>query len=112
MTTAGLHRYGDRPFTLRSDDYRIISNSTPASELVMSHVSTNFDRTGFQQDFNVVLPVDRIRELAGQGVIGSVADNHYSFMGATRPEQMGQAVRTLTGLLKEDRVDGVLLIPV
>lgn len=27
-------------------------------------------------------PIDRLRELADQGVIGSVAEKHYSFMGA------------------------------
>ena len=55
----------------------------------MSHISTNFDRTGFQQDINVVFPVDRLRELAARGTIGSVADFHYSFMGATAPEAFG-----------------------
>jgi D-proline reductase (dithiol) PrdB len=27
-----------------------------AKELVMTHISTNFDQTGFQQDWNVVSP--------------------------------------------------------
>lgn len=26
----------------------------------MSHLSINFDRTGFQQDINVVFPIDRL----------------------------------------------------
>ena len=51
----------------------------------MSHISVNFDRSGFQQDLNVVFPVERLREMAADGEIGSVAD---SFMGATDPEQM------------------------
>ena len=55
ISTAGLHRRGDRPFTLGSDDYRVIPADIMANELVMSHVSTNFDRTGFQQDLNVIL---------------------------------------------------------
>ena len=54
----------------------------------------------------------RSRELAGLGVIGSVADFHYSFMGATAPQQMETAARTLAGLLKKDKVTAALLVPV
>ena len=78
----------------------------------MSHVSVNFDRTGFQRDLNVVLPVDRLRDLVEQGLIGSVSDNHYSFMGATDPRGMQEHARTVAGRLKNDQVDGVLLTPV
>jgi hypothetical protein len=41
--------------------------------LPMSHVSTNFDRTGFQMDINMVLPLDGLRERARFGIIGSIA---------------------------------------
>jgi D-proline reductase (dithiol) PrdB len=43
-------------FAWGSNDYRVISGDGSASDLVMSHVSVNFDRTGFQQDLNVVFP--------------------------------------------------------
>jgi D-proline reductase (dithiol) PrdB len=112
ISTAGLQRRGDRPFTFGAVDYRIVPANIEAGDLVMSHVSTNYDRSGFQMDLNVVFPVDRLRELAADGVIGSVADYHYSFMGATAPEQMEAAVRNLAGPLKQDRVDAVLLVPV
>ena len=112
ISTAGLHRRGDRPFTMGSDDYRVIPADIRANELVMSHVSTNFDRTGFQQDLNVILPIDRLREMAGRGEIGSVADFHYSFMGATEPEKMEQTVRKLASLIKKDKANAVLLVPV
>ena len=46
------------------------------------------------------------------GVIGSVADTHYSFMGASDPVQMEPHARALAGKLKQDRVDSVLLAPV
>jgi len=78
----------------------------------MTHISTNFDRTGFQQDWNVVFPLERLRELAAEGIIGSVAAYHYSFMGATDPAEMEPAARNLALLLKGDRVDGALLVPV
>src|SRR5688572_20509906 len=64
VTTAGLHRKGDRPFGQNATDYRIIPGATPASDLVISHQSVNFDRTGFQEDHNIVFPIDRLNELA------------------------------------------------
>ena len=73
ISTAGLHRRGDRPFSLGSDDYRVIPGDVKANDLVMSHVSTNFDRTGFQQDLNVIFPIDRLREMAGRGEIGTIS---------------------------------------
>ena len=119
ISTAGLHTRNDRPFTIMpastgniAGDYRIIPGDTEANDLVMSHVSTNYDRTGFRQDWNVVFPLDRLQDMAHEGVIGSVADFHYSFMGATDPKQMEPAARRLAGLLKKDNVNAVVLIPV
>jgi len=112
VSTAGLHHRDDRPFSIMSGDYRIIPGNIATNDLVMSHISTNFDRTGFQQDWNVVFPLDRLRELADQGLIGSVADFHYSFMGATDPKLMEPTARDLAGLLKKDQVNAILLVPV
>lgn len=112
ISTAGLQRRGDRPFSVDSSDFRLIPGDTQAADLAMSHISTNFDRTGFQEDANVVLPLDRLRELAEQGEIGSVASMHYSFMGATHPGKMESTARHLAGLLKQDAIDIALLVPV
>ncbi len=112
ISTAGLHTRHDRTFSADASDYRVIPGDVGTDDLVMSHISSSFDRTGFQQDLNVVLPLDRLRELAAERVIGSVADFHYSFMGATAPEEMEPAVRYLAPLLRQDRTDAVLLAPV
>jgi D-proline reductase (dithiol) PrdB len=112
ISTAGLHRREDRPFEGMTGDYRVIPGDIKASDLVITHVSTNFDRTGFQQDWNIIFPLDRLRELAAEGIIGSVADYHYSFMGAADPALMEPAARNLAVLLKGDRVDAAFLVPV
>jgi D-proline reductase (dithiol) PrdB len=112
ISTAGLHRREDRPFEGMTGDYRVIPDNCTAKDLVMTHVSTNFDRTGFVQDWNVVFPLDRLHELATDHHIGSVAQFHYSFMGAADPGAMEQAAGPLAGLLKGDAVDAVLLVPV
>lgn len=112
ISTAGLHRRSDRPFATGAMDYRIIPADISANDLVMSHVSANFDRTGFQQDWNVVFPLDRLRELVDEKVIGSLADYHYSLMGATDPERLEETVRRLAHIMKNDGVNAVLLVPV
>jgi D-proline reductase (dithiol) PrdB len=115
ISTAGLHRRGDRPFNggAGATEYRVIPADTTAGELVMSHISVNFDRSGFRQDLNVVLPLDRLKELAADGTIGSVADFHYSFMGAPWPStKFEPKARELAELLRRDRVDAAVLIPV
>jgi D-proline reductase (dithiol) PrdB len=112
ISSAGLHRRGDRPFGAGASDYRVIPGNSSAGDLVMSHISSNFDRSGFQCDWNVIFPIDRLRELADAGTIGSVADFHYSFMGATDPEKMKPAATELAEQLRGDSVDALVLVPV
>ena len=100
VSSAGLVVRGENPFRGRDPDYRAIPADTKPEELLISHISINFDRTGFQEDWNVVFPLDRLNELAAEGVIGSVARTHYSFMGATDPVEMESHARELAGRLK------------
>ena len=111
VSTAGLMHRDDRPFALGASDYRILDRESDR-DILMSHVSTNFDRTGFVQDTNVVLPLDRLEEKAAAGEIGSVARYHYSFMGATAPQAMRPAAEQLAKNLRDDEVDGLILVPV
>ncbi|MBC7780562.1 MAG: selenoprotein B glycine/betaine/sarcosine/D-proline reductase [Proteobacteria bacterium] len=114
ITTSGIHRRDDVAYAdgAVANDYRVIPGDVDADDLVMSHLSTNYDRTGFQQDANVVFPIDRLRELADEGVIASLARYHYAFMGAARLPGLEPKAREVAGLLKRDAVDAVLLTPV
>jgi D-proline reductase (dithiol) PrdB len=88
-----------KPISRPRSDYRAIPATIAANDLLCSHISISFDRTGFQEDWNVVFPLDRLNELAAGGMIGSVADKHYSFMGATDPVHMEPYARELAGRL-------------
>ncbi|MBM4440160.1 MAG: selenoprotein B glycine/betaine/sarcosine/D-proline reductase [Candidatus Rokubacteria bacterium] len=83
VTTAGMHRRSDRPFSPGEQAYRMIPAATPAADIVQSHTSIGFDRVPTMRDVNISLPIDRLRELAARGEIAT-APNHYSFMGALR----------------------------
>jgi D-proline reductase (dithiol) PrdB len=112
VTSAGLLRRGEPPFVSGDTDYRAVPVETPADQILMSHVSVNFDRTAFQRDINVVFPIERLRAMVSAGTIGSVAQTHYSFMGASDPRGMEANARAVAGRLKSDSVDAVLLTPV
>ena len=112
VASAGLVVRGEKPFRGGDGDFRVIPANTPSDRLLFSHISINLDRTGFQEDWNVVFPLDRLNELAANRTIGSVAANHYSFMGATDPKLMAPHAQQVAGRLKQDRVDAVLLTPV
>jgi D-proline reductase (dithiol) PrdB len=112
ISTAGLHLKGETAYAADSGEYRIIPDDADMGELVMSHISTNFDRTGFYRDLNVVFPIDRLRELKDAGVIGSIASRHFGFMGATPPHLMEPLARDLAAIMRDDAVGGIVLCPV
>ena len=113
VTTAGLHRRDDHNFELSDLSYRVIPGDVRLDDLVMTQASVNFDRSGFQQDINVVLPLDRLRELDEAGEIGSVANFHYAFNGAGQlAPAFEPSAREVGRLLKADGVNAAVLVPV
>jgi D-proline reductase (dithiol) PrdB len=112
VSSAALIRRGDKPFAFGSGDYRAVSGEWSNDDILVSHVSINFDRAGFQRDINVVYPIDRLRELAAEGVIGSVAETHYTIMGSTDPAAMVESADGIAAALLADRCDAVVLAPV
>ena len=117
VTTAGLHLRDDKPFNRDhpggESSYRVIPGNADPADIVQSHFSIGFDRTAIYRDINITFPIDRMRELCEQGVIGGLAPNYYSFMGALRDctivaEQTGPEVARR---LQAEGVDVVLLTP-
>ena len=112
VSSAALIRRGETPFAFGSTECRFLPASVPTDEILISHVSINFDRTGFQRDLNVVYPIDRLRELAAESVIGGMAETHFTVMGSTDPAGMTEAADQIAGQLRQERIDAVLLSPV
>jgi len=78
----------------------------------MSHLAASFDRSAYQRDLNTVFPIDRLREMAERGDIGSLAEYHYSMSSAHSANEFEAPATEIAGYLKKDRVNGVLLLPV
>jgi D-proline reductase (dithiol) PrdB len=113
VTTAGLHVRGDKPFSSGDQTYRAIPLDTPPADIMISHTSIGFDRTGFQRDINTTLPIDRFRELAERGVIGGIGPTMYSFMGAQRdPKKIAEeSGPEVARLLRDEGVEVAFLTP-
>ena len=114
VTTAGLRVESNADWNAGDQGFTQIPHD--AENLTLAHYSPNFDRVGWVLDKNVVFPIDRLHELAEDGIIGSVANTHISFMGA-QPDHTLETIRQDSGpaaaeLLSDDEVDLVLLTPV
>lgn len=112
VTTSSLHHADQEDFAPADIGYRVLDGSR--RDYVTGHWSPNFDSVGFAYDMNTVFPLDRLDELAAQGVIGKVADHHLAYAG-NQFDLSG--VRMDSGpaggrWLKEQGVDVVLLTPV
>ena len=118
VSSAGLVMAGQEPFDdgVRGGDFgfREIPSDADLRSLIDTHRSRSFDHAGMASDRNLVLPLDRARELASAGFVGSVNRRHLSFMGSiTAPGRLvRQTAPEAARLLVEDRVDVALLVPV
>ncbi len=113
VTTAALHVRGEPAARGGDPSFRVLSSGT---ELLLGHESPNFDRSGWVVDPNVIFPLDRLAELADEGVIGSVAPRHLAFAGNQQDETLAtiglDSGPAAARLLRDDGVDVVLLTPV
>ena len=117
VTTAGVHHRDQPPFDMNDRDgdpsFRAIDVSRPVSDLMITH--DYYDHGDADKDINIVFPIQRLRELESEGIIGEIAGTHYGFMGHI----LGAHVQTLVNRsapevarrLKNDGVDVVLLTP-
>lgn len=117
VTTAGVHVKGQRPFDMKDPDgdptWRGIPTGTPAGDYTITH--DYYDHKDADRDINIVYPIDRMRELAEEGVIGGLARTHYGFMGHVTgrhvPTLIDVTAPEVVANLKKEGVDAVLLTP-
>lgn len=116
VTSAGISAPGQPPMDGPhiEGDYtiRVLEIDTPPRDLSIWH--THFDTAAAREDPNVVYPIERLKELAAEGVIGRVAPRAVSFMGyfsnvfRMRDEVAPAVVR----VVKEQGADAAVLVPV
>jgi D-proline reductase (dithiol) PrdB len=120
ITTAGISLKSDPPFDMEREkaeptwgdrSYRAIPKGTTATDIEINHLHINCDYV--KKDLNVMLPLDRMEEFAGEGIIGDLAPTSYSFYGFQweNNEFLDTAIRPMIDQMKTESTDAVLLTP-
>ena len=112
VSSAGLIRRGDMPFKGGDAGYRVIDNTLANEDILLSHVSVNFDRTAAIRNIEAIMPRQVAQQLVADGDIAALADEHYSFMGATDPKMMQESATEAAQRMLEQGVNTVVLLPV
>ncbi len=117
VTTSGVHHTEQAPFDMQDSEgdpsFREITSATIGDDYRITH--DYYDHSDAEKDLNIILPLDRLRELQQEGVIGSLADTHYSFMGHIDGRHIAtlisQTAKQVVARLRQDDIDVVLLTP-
>ncbi len=83
VSTAGVQPRGTLPFDVVHPvgDYtfrRVPSHLKPAD---LEIHQLKYPTAGAARDLNVIFPIERLQELAAEGIIGKLAPNFFSFIG-------------------------------
>ena len=109
-TAAGVHLKTDERFNLSGDtSYRIIPGDVKSEDLMVSH--GGYDNSDVNKDINCMFPIDRLKELAEEGIIKGIASKHIGFMGGGGDVQyfIEHTGPEIAQILKEEGVDGVIM---
>jgi D-proline reductase (dithiol) PrdB len=117
ITTGGLHLKTDPPFNMDDPQgdptFRVIPAHATQADLTITH--NYYNHADADRDFNILLPLDRVRELALAGHLGGVTSSHYSFMGHIDGRHVGtlekEVLPALAGKIRAERADLVFLTP-
>jgi len=122
LSTAGLSMKGDRPFDMEGErqrptwgdpSWRRLRADASGDSIEANHL--HIDTGYILRDINVALPVDRLRELVEEGVVGEVAPTHYSIMGyqgSDTRELENRSAPEIAEAMRSEEVDLALLAPV
>jgi D-proline reductase (dithiol) PrdB len=83
ISTSGVQPTGTLPFDtvhpVGDYTFRRVPSSSRVEDLEIHQLK--YPTAGADRDLNVIFPVERLRELAAEGVIGGLTDSFYSFIG-------------------------------
>lgn len=110
VTTAGVHLRAQESFDVEGDNsWREIPGDVQAGDLMVTH--NHYDHRDADQDINCVFPIDRLRELAAEDIIGGVAEKHLGFMGYSQNlrDLYERAAPEMAKIILHSNADAVLL---
>jgi D-proline reductase (dithiol) PrdB len=110
VSTTGVHLRSQEPYPGDGDNsWRIIPGDVQVEDLMVTH--SHYDHRDADEDINCVFPIDRLRELADEGVIGGVSNIHLGFMGYSQNlrDLYERAAPEIAKIMLHSKADAVLL---
>ena len=110
VTTTGVHLREQEPYNVEGDNsWRVIPGDVQAEQLMITH--DHYDHRDADSDINCVFPIDRLRELAAEGVIAGVSDKHLGFMGFSQNlrDLYERAAPEMAKIISRSKADAVVL---
>jgi len=113
VASGGIYAAGQVAFHFKDDtSLRIINSYVPKDALRISHFA--YDVRDARLDPDVVFPREALNLLVNEGVIASVSDTAYTFMGGIYSSRQvrDKIAPEITRRLIADEVDVALMVPV
>lgn len=115
VSTAGVQSVGSIPFDtvhpVGDYSFRRVPSGSKVDELEIHQLK--YPTSGARKDLNVIFPIERLQELASEGIIGGPTPNFFSFIGynmdAERLERT--LAEDIADAVVEEAADVVLLAP-
>ena len=115
ISTSGVQPRGTVPFDtvhpVGDYSFRRVPSSARAGELEIHQLK--YPTAGAARDLNVIFPVERLRELADEGVIGGLTASFYTFIGYNMdPERLERTLaEDIAAAVAADGADIALAAP-
>lgn len=113
LSTSGAYALGQVAYHYKDDtSMRKIPAATPDKDLRFSHLTENY-LVDPRQDPGCIFPLHTLRSLAEQGIIGALAEEVFSCMGAVYSQRRvrEELVPAVLASFKAQNIDAALLVP-
>lgn len=117
VVTACMTDRGDPPFEAEQPDndpsIRIVRSESDPALLVNTFPGQAFDHAGLEADANLLVPLDRLREMVAAGEIGAITPRTVSICGhLPKPRRLIESTAPeIARMFVEDGADVVVLVP-
>jgi D-proline reductase (dithiol) PrdB len=115
VSSAGVQPIGTMPFDtvhpIGDYTYRKVPSNLRPEDLEIHQLK--YPTVGANEDLNVIFPIERLQELAQEGIIGGLTDHFFSFIGYNMdPDQLElKLAEDIADAVVKDHADIALLCP-
>lgn len=113
ISTAGTYLQGQVAYHYKDDtSIRAIANDAPIDKIRFSHITENY-LVEARKDSGTVFPLESLKTLEAEGVIGELAAEFLTCMGGIYSQKrvVDELIPNLEAAVKKQNLDLLLLVP-